>query len=175
MGPMNCYDVLFHWNAHHRTIPCASGVTLQDLSRCMTRFQKNKLNNHSETKHTKLSAYHYSDVTMNDRASQITGVSIAFSTVCSYQRTHQTSTPLPFVRWIPLEKASNTEHVSIWWRHIVLWDIRYDWCKTHETSSNRNIFRVTGRLCWEFTGHRWIPHTKASDAERWCFLWSVPE
>ena len=22
---------------------------------------------------------------------------------------------------------------------------------------------------------RWIPHTKASDAERWCFLWSAPE
>ena len=33
------------------------------------------------------------------------------------------------------------------------------------TSSNENIFRVTGRLCGEFTGHRWIPRTKASDAE----------
>ena len=43
------------------------------------------------------------------------------------------------------------------------------------TSSNGNIFRVTGHLCGEFTGHRWIPHTKASDAELWCFLWSAPE
>ena len=43
------------------------------------------------------------------------------------------------------------------------------------TSSNENIFRVTGHLCVEFTGHRWIPHTKASDAERWCSLWSAPE
>ena len=34
-------------------------------------------------------------------------------------------------------------------------------------SSNGNIFRVTGRLCGEFTGHRWISHTKASDAELW--------
>ena len=25
------------------------------------------------------------------------------------------------------------------------------------TSSNGNIFRVTGLLCGEFTGHRWIP------------------
>ena len=25
------------------------------------------------------------------------------------------------------------------------------------TSSNGNIFRVTGHLCGEFTGHRWIP------------------
>ena len=37
------------------------------------------------------------------------------------------------------------------------------------TSSNGNIFRVTGHLCGEFTSHRWIPHTKAGDAEFWCF------
>ena len=30
------------------------------------------------------------------------------------------------------------------------------------TSSNGNIFRVTGHLCEEFTGPRWIPRTKAS-------------
>ena len=40
------------------------------------------------------------------------------------------------------------------------------------TSSNGNIFRVTGHLWGEFTGPRWIPLTKASDAELWCFLWS---
>ena len=33
------------------------------------------------------------------------------------------------------------------------------------TSSNGNIFRITGTLCGEFTGHRWIPLTKASGAE----------
>ena len=38
------------------------------------------------------------------------------------------------------------------------------------TSSNGNIFRVTGPLCGEFTGHRWVPLTKASDAELWCFF-----
>ena len=43
------------------------------------------------------------------------------------------------------------------------------------TSSNGIIFRVTGHLCGEFTGHRWIPCTKASHAELWCFLWSAPE
>ena len=43
------------------------------------------------------------------------------------------------------------------------------------TSSNGNIFRVTGPLCGEFTGPRWIPRTKASDAELCCFLWSAPE
>ena len=47
-------------------------------------------------------------------------------------------------------------------------------------SSNGNIFPVTGLLCGgggggggRFIGHRWIPHTKASDAELWCFLLSV--
>ena len=43
------------------------------------------------------------------------------------------------------------------------------------TSSNGNIFRVTGHLCGEFTGHRWIPRTRASDAELWCFRWSAFE
>ena len=39
------------------------------------------------------------------------------------------------------------------------------------TSSNGNIFRVTGHLCGEFTGPRWIPHTKASDAELLICVW----
>ena len=51
-----------------------------------------------------------------------------------------------------------------WWRWTFL---RY-WIMM--TSSNRNIFRVTGPLCVEFTGHRWIPRTKASDAELWYFF-----
>ena len=43
------------------------------------------------------------------------------------------------------------------------------------TASNGNIFRVTVPFCGEFTGHPWIPHTKASGAELWCFLLSAPE
>ena len=38
------------------------------------------------------------------------------------------------------------------------------------TSSNENIFRVTGPLCGEFASHRWIPLAKASNAELWCFF-----
>ena len=53
------------------------------------------------------------------------------------------------------------------------------WCKLRLvydmiTSSKGDIFRVTGHLCREFTGHRWIPRTEASDAELWCFPWSAP-
>ena len=43
------------------------------------------------------------------------------------------------------------------------------------TSSIGNIFHVIGPLCGEFTGHRWIPLTRDSDAGLWYFLWSAPE
>ena len=42
-------------------------------------------------------------------------------------------------------------------------------CLNMMTSSNGNIFGVTGPLCGEFTGDRWIPRTNASDAELWFF------
>ena len=41
----------------------------------------------------------------------------------------------------------------------------------HDDVINRNIFRVTRPLCGDFTDRRWIPLTKASNAELWCFLW----
>ena len=42
-------------------------------------------------------------------------------------------------------------------------------------SSNGNLSYVTGPLYREFTGYRWIPLKKASDAELWCVIWSAPE
>ena len=42
-------------------------------------------------------------------------------------------------------------------------------------SLNGNFIHVTGPLCGESTGRRWIPHTKASDAELWWFFLSTPE
>ena len=38
-----------------------------------------------------------------------------------------------------------------------------------------DVMVVTGHLCGEFTGPRWITRTKASVAELWCFLSSVSE
>ena len=38
----------------------------------------------------------------------------------------------------------------------------------------KKIFRVTGPSWGEFTGDRWIPPTKATDAELWYFLWPAP-
>ena len=40
-------------------------------------------------------------------------------------------------------------------------------------SSNGNVFHVTDSLWGDSTGDRWIPLTKASGAELWCFLWSA--
>ena len=54
----------------------------------------------------------------------------------------------------------------VWLQNTVTID--YPW-RRMMTSSNGNIFGVTGPLCGEFTGPRWIPSTKASDAELWCF------
>ena len=48
-------------------------------------------------------------------------------------------------------------------------------CCNMKASSNGNIFRVTGPLLGEFIGYRWIPLTKGSDTELWCFLWSAPD
>ena len=43
------------------------------------------------------------------------------------------------------------------------------------TSSNGNIFRVIGHLWGIHRSPVNSPHTKANDAELWCFLWSAPE
>ena len=144
---------------------------------------------------------------MSAMASQITSLTIVYSTVCSVadQRKHQSSASLVFVRGIrrwrvnsphngpvtrklfPFDDVIVTKRCSyfavllmrdLWMMRLsatlnkVLWILISS--QYMMTSSNGNIFRVTGPLYVEFTGHRWIPHTKASDAELWCFLWSAP-
>ena len=68
---------------------------------------------------------HYLDVIISAMASQIVGVSIVCSTVCSGadQRNHQSSALVAFVMGIhhwPSQRARNAENVSIWWRRHVL-------------------------------------------------------
>ena len=74
------------------------------------------------------SPFHYSDIVMTAMASQITSLTIVYSTVYSGtdQIKHQSSASLAFVRGIhrgpgtgefPAQMASNAENVSIWWRH----------------------------------------------------------
>ena len=64
---------------------------------------------------------------MGEIASQITSLTIVYSTVCSGadQRKHQSSASLAFVGnppvtdEFPAQMASNAKNVSIWWRHHV--------------------------------------------------------
>ena len=63
-----------------------------------------------------------------------------------------------FIDRFPLHIKHRTPHVNV----VMM------------TSWNGDIFRVSGPLWGESIGHRWIPLTKASDSELWCFLWSAP-
>ena len=79
----------------------------------------------------------------------------------------------------PLRRACDAESVMMWCHRHQHWsDTLHDdvikWKKIPRSSDGKN-FRLTGPLWGESTGHRWIPLTKASDAELWCFLWSAPE
>ena len=71
------------------------------------------------------------------------------------------------------------ESQTIYRATIMLHDIIHGTRKQSQISmmmsSKGTIFRVTGPLWGEFTGHRWIPLTKASDAELWRFLCYTPE
>ena len=72
-------------------------------------------------------AVHYNDVIMSAVASQITSLTIVYSTV--YSRRTSKKTPKihvtglcegnsPVIGEFPSEKANNAENVSTWWRHI---------------------------------------------------------
>ena len=74
---------------------------------------------------------HYSDVIMDAMASQITSLSIVYSTVYSGtdQRKHQSSASLAFVGNSPVtgESPPSPENVSIWWRrHALTMCTRFD-------------------------------------------------
>ena len=73
------------------------------------------------------------------------------------------------LKTVPSSKpiAYSTQHSSLWGRFRGPWYCRHPGIpdgkadKPHDmmTSLNGNIFRVTGHLCGEFTGQRWIPRT----------------
>ena len=93
--------------------------------------------------------YHYDDVIMGSIASQITSLTIIYSTVYSGpdQRKHQSPASLAF----PAQMASNTENVSIWWRH-------HD-CKNMNiwNKYELHIIKTTKIPCQELdlSGHTW--------------------
>ena len=108
-------------------------------------------------------AYHYSDVILGAMASQITSISIVFSTVYSGvdQRKHQSSASLAFVRGIhrwpvnsPTQMASNAENVSIWWRHHEMTRVFALMWRSRSVSSGWELdlcFRIASLYFWVLT------------------------
>ena len=83
-----------------------------------------------------------------------------------------------FEIWLPLRVKFQSDTI-IWISNLAALVLHDKTCyrifqRIMMTSSDGKKFRVTDPLCREFTGHRWIPRTKASDAELWCVLWSAP-
>ena len=70
-------------------------------------------------------ALHYNDVTMSAMASQITSLTIVYSTVIQLQIKESIKAPRDWPlwgefardRWIPRTKCQWRGNVSIWWRH----------------------------------------------------------
>ena len=109
-----------------------------------------------------ISAVNYNDVIMGAMASQNTSLTIVYSTIYSGtdQRKQQSSASLAFVRGIHRWPVNSPDKLPVT-RKMFPFDDVIMLCFTKElimmTSSNGNIFRVTGHLCGEFTGPRWIP------------------
>ena len=106
-------------NPLHRT---RSLVFSRAITWCLLRFCVFTLRIDNDARCIK---NHYIDVIMTTMASQITSLTVVYSTVYSDadQRKHQSSASLAFVwgihryRWIPRTKGQLRGNVSIWWRH----------------------------------------------------------
>ena len=99
---------------------------------------------------------HYNDVIMGTMASQITSLTIVYSTVYSStdQRKHQSSTSLTFVREI--HRASNGKCFHLMTAScIISWHSRgfrfLSVIPSHDDVIKWKHFRIIGHLCGEFT------------------------
>ena len=138
---------------------------------------------------------HYTDVIMTTMASQITSLTVVYSTVYSDadQRKHQRSASLAFVRGIHRDRwkcfhlmtsscewnrftACNTNcNQALFWYCFM--NFTSDNCaanitqvKFMMTSSNGKVFRVSDHLCGEFTG-QWRRALMLSLICTWINVW----
>ena len=89
-------------------------------------------------------------------------------------RWHNLLYPIILNSWYNTLGYINASVYQIWsLKHVT--DLKACHIDLMMTSSNGNIFRVTGHLWGEFTSPQWIPCTKASDPTLTCYLWSAPE
>ena len=150
-----------------------------------------------KTYRTRATLHHYNDFIMSAMASQITSLAIVYSTVYSgADQRKKSSASLAFVQGIhrwpvnSLHKGPVTRKMfpfmtSSWWASVVSFHQPFDCLfqsqqNNHERTTHDDVikwkhFRVTGPLRGEFTGHRWIPLPKSSDAQLWYLSWSELE
>ena len=84
---------------------------------------------------------------------------------------HNTSSPWKMCIYFLCDIKPSIDGILIYYQDRVA--VAFSWCIM--TSSNGNNFRLTGPLWGESTGPRWIPLTKASGEEFWCFLCSASD
>ena len=100
---------------------------------------------------------HYSDVIISAMASQITGVSIVYSTIIQAQIKENIKAPRHWPlwgeftvdRWNPTKRASNVKNVSIWWRHhgfIVCFDFHMS--KLSQGDYHLHLRHSSSIWCW---------------------------
>ena len=132
---------------------------------------------------------------MSTMAIQISSILTIYSTACLgwHQWKNQSPFCWPFVRgiyWLPVDSPYNG---PIMWKvfHVMTWSRGSVFCHYSKSTVVYVKFWISFRIHddvikWkhfphylpfvrEFTGHQWIPRTKASDRELWCFLWYTPE
>ena len=109
---------------------------------------------------------HYSDLIMSTMASQITGISIVYSTICSGadQRKHQSSASLACVRGIQQWHVNSRHKGPVMWKMFPFDDIIMD-DEIHEMPHH-----IIGSLSGEVQ-HMYSPHR---GSVMWNFISSVP-
>ena len=90
----------------------------------------------------------------------------------------KTGTKITVRNWRKFLRDILTGNVLLFVIHFIPWLLCYKlwrsimvtwWCLHDDVNKWRHFPRYWP-LCGEATGHRWIPCTKASDAELWCFF-----
>ena len=94
--------------------------------------------------------WHYSDVTMSMMVSQITSILIVYSTVCSgaYQRIHQSSISLAFLRGINGWPMKSPHKELIMWEVFAFDDVIIDIRTINMHESSMSLAFVVGIHQW---------------------------
>ena len=126
---------------------------------------------------------HYIDVIMTTIASQITSLTVVYSTVYSGvdQRKHQSSASLAFVRGIHRGPVNSPHNGPVTRKMFPFDDVIMNLLSFNHSSARSMSILITwhGNIWWrhdmETSLPRRFPSQMSNNAEVWCFLWCQPE